>query len=86
MALLDKPATLHGIEGVLVGTLPAGTIWQAEVATDRLLAFLRDGAEGAILVLRSDAGVVRARVRRCWVESAAPRWRLRVALEAHALA
>ena len=86
MELTDKRATLHGIEGAIVGACDAGTLWQADVDTGSLMLFLRDGAAGATLDLRSESGVTHARVQRCWVDAVPPNWRLRVVLEPHAVA
>lgn len=86
MDMQSKPATLHGIPGAIVGLSMSGTLWQGEVETEVLLGFLRDGAVGTSLELRSESGVTHARVQRCWVDAVPPTWRLRVALKEHAVA
>lgn len=86
MDLTGKRATLHGIDGAIIGVGDAGTVWQGDVDASSLVTFLRDGANGATLELRSESGIMHARIQRCWVDSVPPGWRLRVALEPHAVA
>lgn len=86
MDLTERPATLEGIDGVMVGTAENGWVWRAELPAERVAAFLEAQAAGTTLELRSEAGVCHADVRRCWVDVGDTALTLEVALEQRPLA
>lgn len=86
MDLTQRSATLEGLEGAIVGADDAGIVWQAELAPERVAAFLGSTAGGATLELRSDGGITHAQVVRCRVDVAGAALRLRVVLTAVAVA
>ena len=81
MDLTERRATLEGIDGVLVGTVDDGWVWSADLPAEQVAAFLKEQAGGRALELRSDAGVCRAEVLRCWVDVGQGSLTLKVALE-----
>jgi len=81
MDLTERPATLGGMDGVLIGTAEDGWVWRTEVPAGKLAAFLSDTAAGSVLELRSESGVCHADVRRCWVDVGEAAFTLRVALQ-----
>jgi hypothetical protein len=80
MDLTQRPASLGGIEGALVGAEDGGMVWQAELEPERVASFLRVTAGGARLELRTEGGVTHAQVVRCWVDVGDAGLRLRIAL------
>ncbi len=86
MDLTERPATLGGMEGVLVGTAEDGWVWRTEIPPGKLAAFLGGTAAGSVLELRSESGVCHADVRRCWVDVGEDAFTLRVALQARPVA
>ncbi len=61
-------------------------VWRTELPADRVGTFLKSSVGGAALELRSEAGVCRADVRRCWVDVGERSLTLHVALDARPLA
>ena len=86
MDLTERPATLAGTEGVLIGTAEDGWVWRAELPPERAAAFLSGTAAGSVLELRSESGVCHADVRRCWVDVGERSLTLKVALQVRPVA
>ncbi|MEJ2290830.1 MAG: hypothetical protein P8Y13_09860 [Deinococcales bacterium] len=86
MDLTERPATLGGMDGVLVGTAEDGWVWRTEIPAGQLASFLGTTAAGSVLELRSESGVCNADVRRCWVDVGEHALTLRVALQARPVA
>ena len=86
MDLTERPATLDGMDGVLIGTAEDGWVWRTEIPAGQLAAFLGRTAAGSVLELDSESGVCHADVRRCWVVVGERALTLRVALQARPVA